>query len=173
MELIKAMKTSKIIIGLIVLAILVVIGLFLFEDNQPLKRTSTTDGPVPIVLSMDIDAERAFDAQVFWTEDEFDNFNKKQSVRKKVEAGQSHFSLTIPTDIIHKLRFDFGSKPGTVVVSNIHLTGQDPVDLDVSKFNTFSPDVDTHHVHKGQLTVTSEGPDPYMVYKYPVDVVTD
>ncbi|MBP5343702.1 MAG: hypothetical protein J6Y85_01310 [Alphaproteobacteria bacterium] len=147
-------------------------------ETSPKTTTSASEiadldpDPVPIVATMDINAERPFTAQIFWTEDPTDAFSEQRSVQTQVPEGQSRLELLIPTDIVHRFRFDFGYKPGKITISNIELSGIEPIKLNLKNFS-FSPDVQRHEVNQSELTIFSESRDPYMIYKLPVDAMTD
>ena len=164
-------KNTGLVLGVVILICVIIVGVLFWFDKPQSSRVQAS-GPIPIFLSADIEAERSFNAQVFWTEDETQKFHQKQSIRMQVTAGTFHLDVLIPTDIVHTLRFDFGSTPGKVTIKNIKLTGINPTTLDVNKFS-FSRDVKTHEVVDDSLSITSDEVDPYAVYEPILDVVSD
>ncbi len=159
----------KILFGAAIIACATVLGLFLCGERSV---PPMPEGPVPIIVSMDIDTQNAFIAQVFWTEDESEKFNQKQSIRKPIPEGKTHFEMQMPTDTVYRFRFDFGTNPGKVSVSNLKVSGLDTAVLDFQKF-VFSSDVEEHELADGVLTITSTLIDPYMVYKSPLNIFAD
>ena len=152
------MKKFKVILGaaVIVAACLVVFSFYNKEEaNVPAK---------PIILSADIETEKPFKLQIYWTEDDFDNFHGQQSVFRDVEIGPSHIEQEIQADMIHKIRLDFGSNPGKVSIKNIQLNGVSSVSLDVNRFGYFSSDIQNHEVVDDALIIESDQSDPYAIY---------
>ncbi|MDR2337509.1 MAG: hypothetical protein LBE20_02535 [Deltaproteobacteria bacterium] len=116
--------------------------------------------------------------QVFYTEDPKENFNEKQSVRKKVDLSKtSYVSIDIPSKKINQFRLDFGTIPKTVEISNLVLSG-----MQKHYLKNFS-DLKYNQIDKYEalpsagLRIISEQTDPYIVFgvvdvegKQPIDV---
>ena len=166
-------KNFKTVIILVAVACALVASVFFHEEKVVETVPDEPKKAASIVLSMDIETERPFMSQIFWIENDSENFNEKQSVRQQVEQGATRYEKEIPTDIVHRIRFDFGSNPGKVVVKNIRLSGANPVDLDVNEFMPFSKDIQSHEVVNGALIIVSEQRDPYMIYPHDLDVIKE
>ena len=122
-----------------------------------------------ILVSAEINAEKPFVSQIFYTEKKGEKFNQKQSVKYNVPVGKSRFSIKLPVSKLWSFRFDFGNAPATVEIKNLSLTGTTTIPLD---FNVFSYNqyISKHTIKEGNLTIISTGKDPFIVYKNPLNL---
>lgn len=119
-----------------------------------------------IKVEAEIEAERPFSAQIFYTENEVESFNKNQVVSYRVPKGKSHLSIVLPISKLWQFRFDFGNAPGTVKVKNLELKGNI---LDFNNF-TYNKYISDYKITGNELSITSTGEDPFIVYKEPLDL---
>lgn len=122
-----------------------------------------------IHVEADIQAETAFVAQIFYTENKVESFNKNQVVSYRVPEGKSHLSIVLPIQKLWQFRFDFGNAPGTVKVKNLELKGDRDVFLNFNNF-TYNKYISDHKINGDELSMTSSGEDPFIVYKEPLDL---
>ena len=122
-----------------------------------------------ISFSAQIEAESDFKARVFWTEDETQKIDGKLVVTQNVSKDASSIQIVIPTKKLYKFRFDFGQKPGKVIISDMKIRGNKTIILDPTLFRTFH-DVESHKVVDNKLVIESEKKNPYMLYSQPINI---
>ena len=116
-----------------------------------------------IVVSFNANAEKDIQYQVFYTEDNGQNFDEKQSVKKKVKTGKQRIAIVLPIQKILNFRLDIGSVPGEVIISDLQAMGSRTLRLDYSEFN--QRNIDKYEVKNNKLYVTSYQEDPYLPYR--------
>ena len=120
-------------------------------------------------FSANIESEKPFVAQVFYTEKDNKSFNEKQSIKKDIKAGKNGIVIDFPAKRIKKFRFDFGAEPGTVKISDMVLSGNKKIQLDTNNFG-YNDKITKSSVSNGEITIVSKEQDPYMVYKSSIDL---
>ena len=130
--------------------------------------------PKEIAFSAKVNAERGFEAQLFWCEDEGESFSggRDRTLAIQVKRGESTLRTLIPAKRISKFRFDFGVNPGEVAMSDVCLSGRNEAILAPDGFKA-SRGVDRHWTDglKSLRIVSSGEKDPYVLYAKPLDVV--
>lgn len=138
------------------LALLLTVGsLYLIRDVFLSKE---------ITVSAYIDVEKDLSIQIFWMEKEDEKFNEKQSVIKNISSGKNALVIDVPTEHIEKFRFDFGSHPGKVILSNLKLEGTQSFYPNYNDF-IYNQYIKEHFIENNKLSITSDASDPFMIYK--------
>ena len=88
-----------------------------------------------VTVSFDVINEKAFQAQIFYTQKDGEIFNQIQSVKKAIDLGKQHVNINLPILFLKKFRIDFGNTPGYVEISNLKLNGKEIKSLSFSDFN--------------------------------------
>lgn len=114
------------------------------------------------VVSFDATSVKNIEYQVFYTKTQ--EFNQKQSIKKRIPKGTHHVKIILPIKKIKRLRFDFGVEPTKVIISNFKIRGLHQRKLDFNDF-VYNEDIDKHNLKDGILTIESGKKDPFIVYK--------
>ena len=121
-----------------------------------------------IDLSIDMEAERGFQLQVFYSDDMDSPYKAEKT--KNVCAGENEIKLGLDVERLRRIRIDFGSFPGKVVVKPIRLHGRDDMTLKWQDFAACG-DVDSLSVMEdGSVTLFSEHGDPHINYMPELDL---
>ena len=111
--------------------------------------------------------------QAFYINTLDSKYNEQQSIKKHIATGIHNVEFILPTEKVVGLRLDFGSYPGTVLISDLKLIGGKTVNVldDKEEQYWFSPDVTEHQfIDNHALRIVSNEADPYMVYKNRLNV---
>jgi len=109
---------------------------------------------------------------LFYTANDTTWFNGQQLARKLIPAGAHSVKIILPTEKVRNFRIDFGEIPGTILISDLKLIGNETINIlaDEEKQYSFNQ-VEEHQFINGEaLRITSNKGDPYMVYKKDLDV---
>jgi hypothetical protein len=121
--------------------------------------------PQNVVVNFTATLEKNFTFQIFYTEEADEGYAENKSVKQAGTLGTRTYSIVLPVGHISGFRLDYGENPGQVSIRDIKLVGSQTADL-----NNFS-EYDTNQMENininedGSLSFTSEGYDPYMMYK--------
>lgn len=121
-----------------------------------------------LILSFDITTEKAFPAQVFWTNEPDVYFSEQRSVTKNVNKGTHNIKIKLPTEYVYKLRIDFGFAPGHITIKNISLRGDKYVRLNTKEF-LYNQIID-RNITDEEISFNAPYPDPYIVYEPVLDI---
>lgn len=116
-----------------------------------------------ISVTFDVNAERDFNAQVFWTDNNSLAFREKFSIKQPVKAGKHSVKIELPTNKVTNIRLDLGVKPGNVSLSNLQIHGHKTKQLN---FNDFTQkNLNAKQVDNEFMEIFSDNIDPYLIYK--------
>lgn len=137
----------------ILLSLTIVCGLkFLFASPKPIKLSFKTTLNKPVEF------------QVFYTSSSKESFSEKRSLKRKIQAGSNQKVIfKLPAKKIKRLRLDFGSNPGEILIRRLQLQG-----LWTQKIRNFEGSynqIDSFTSDKGKLLILSEQKDPYLFFK--------
>lgn len=117
-----------------------------------------------IYVTFEAQNERKVDYAVYYTEGAKENFNGEKKVVQKIPAGSHRVEFVLPVENVAQLRLDFGSKPGTVFISDLRLEGNKTKKLNNFTKYRYNKHIDEHEITEaGGLRVISKKTDPYMI----------
>ena len=124
-----------------------------------------------ISVSFEAQNERKVDYVVYYTESAEDNFSGEKTVKQVVPAGSHRVEFILPTKNVAHLRLDFGSRPGTVFISDLKIEGNKTLNLNDFDEYRYNKHIDEHEVtESGGLRVISKQNDPYMIITEDFDI---
>ncbi|MBP5343788.1 MAG: hypothetical protein J6Y85_01765 [Alphaproteobacteria bacterium] len=121
-----------------------------------------------ISFSADIITKKNVEIQVFYTENDIEHFNENQSIKKNIKSGLNHLKMTLPIQHVSKFRFDFGTNPGEVILSNPTILGSKDKVLNLKKlkFNQ----IGTYEISANAIKLISNQNDPFIVFDQILDI---
>ena len=97
--------------------------------------------------------------------------NEQQSVKQRFPEGTHNVEFILPTEKVVGFRFDFGSYPGTVLISDLKLIGGKTINMLADKDSYRFNQIEEYQFIDGRaLRIVSNESDPYMVYKNSLNV---
>ena len=169
-------------VWLVVIFMVLVIGgvvTSLFSDvgisaNVGAKKTNTEvealliNEPKDIILKIDWEIEKDFILQVFYTKHRNEVFNQKSSLRRKVGPKDKHIEIVLPAEKIYRIRYDFGSNPGKVILKKVEISGDQYINFsNWNEYRYFNIEKNKIHKEDNTLELVSSHRDPYMSFIYP------
>ena len=123
----------------------------------------------PIRLQFELSTEKDIEFEVFYTSSEKQAFVAGKSISylyRASKSGSIYFDL--PVEHLHKVRIDFGVKPGDVRIDNIKVSGKSHFYL--TDFDNISPNDIDRYTANGGLVLSSQKIDPYIIFNTPIQV---
>lgn len=122
-----------------------------------------------IEVSFISQAEKPIAYQVFYTTSDKRSFNPDEKVAQTVQAGKQQVNIILPVDKILRFRLDLGQFPQKVTISDLKVAGKTVVLMD--KLSGFAlHQIDSSKQDGKLFQFTSNQPDPYIIYKSPVNI---
>ena len=144
--------------SLLLFIMAVILSITALTLSSPLYETASK-----IEFSFYCEQNKDIEYQIYYTETANETFNGKQSVKQNISAGKHYVKILIPTNKIINFRFDIGSNPGTVELSNMALHGNTIKHLLPNDFRFVQ--IDKLSTQDNNIIITSNKTDPLMVYK--------
>lgn len=116
-------------------------------------------------LNFNATTDSEFEYEIFYTTQQNVWFTPEKAFTYKANKGSQAYSITLPETKVYRIRLDFGSNPIKITLKDIHLSGEQNVELnDFDKYEY--NDIQTKTINEdGSITIISEGRDPYIAYK--------
>ena len=115
-------------------------------------------------LSMKTSLEKDILLQIDYIKKSHHAFNREQSVKHLIKAGQHESKIIIPTKKLACFRLDFGSNPKQVKISNLKISGKKTISFnDFSQFELLN--IDSFDIKNNILSFKSTQSNPQIVYK--------
>ena len=122
-----------------------------------------------VSVSFTSQAQRLVAYQVFYTTSQERSFNSEEKVTHDVEAGKHKVEIFIPIEKMLRFRLDLGQFPQEVTLSDLKVIGDKTVAMDnLSDFILHQ--IDSSKQDGKFFQLTSNQPDPYIIYKSPVNL---
>lgn len=138
------------------------------EENKEVETPEKVVEPeIPQVTTLNFTAttDTDFEYEIFYTDKQYVWFTPDKSFTHKAVKGKNTYSIELPETKVYRIRLDFGSNPVNITIKDIHLSGEQNVDLnnfDAYEYN----DIQNKTINEdGSITLSSEGRDPYMAYR--------
>ena len=122
-----------------------------------------------ITVSYDVSATSDYTTEIFYSNRGVDVPGGWSSVKHRVTKSDKRVSITLPVAQISKIRIDFGNNPGVLSVSNIVVSGDVNINLDLNNFTTHQ--INKYDIRGKTVHIYSDQIDPFIVYKSPVKVM--
>ena len=122
-----------------------------------------------IEVSFTSQAEKPIAYQVFYTTSDKRSFNRDEKVTRNVKAGKHRVKIMLPVEKILCFRLDLGQFPQKITISDLKVSGKTAVLMD--KLSDFSfHQIDSSKQDGKFFQLISNQPDPYIIYKTPVNI---
>lgn len=122
-----------------------------------------------VSVSFTSQAQRLVAYQVFYTTSQERSFNSEEKVTHDVEAGKHKVEIFIPIEKMLRFRLDLGQFPQEVILSDLKVSGEKTVAMEtLSDFILHQ--IDSSKQDGKFFQLTSNQPDPYIIYKSPVNL---
>ena len=139
------------------------------ENKMPIATKEVIKvEPKNSVLTFETTTDKALTYQVFYTVEREVWYDAEHVVEHKGKAGTNKYSIVIPSEKVFRIRIDFDSNPGKVMIKNIYLDGTQKADLNNFGGYAYNQINSKTQNRDGSLTITSEEDDPYMEYLTPL-----
>ena len=130
--------------------------------------SSLIDEPKDITLKIDWEIEKDFILQVFYTKHRSEDFNETSSLKRKVGPQDKHIEIVLPVEKIYKIRYDFGSNPGKVILKKVEISGDQYINFsNWREYMYLNMEKNKIHKEDNTLELVSSHRDPYMIFIYP------
>ena len=121
--------------------------------------------PTTAVLKFTAETEKPLVFEVFYTVKREVWFDAQHVVSYQGSAGLNEYEIELPFKEVFKVRLDFGSNPGTVVLSNMSMIGTQNADLSDTSNYDFRNIEEYEIGPNGDVVFTSHEKDPFIIYK--------
>ncbi len=122
-----------------------------------------------VSVSFTSQAQRLVAYQVFYTTSQERSFNSEEKVTHDVEAGKHKVEIFIPIEKMLRFRLDLGQFPQEVILSDLKVSGEKTVAMETLSDFTLH-EIDSSKQDGKFFQLTSNQPDPYIIYKSPVNL---
>lgn len=123
---------------------------------------------VPLTVVIDWEVTKPFELQIFYTNEQNENFSEKLSIRKKITLEDKHVEVIIPEDKIYRFRIDLGRSPEKVVFKNVEIMADQYINFNDWRNYAYN-NIEKSKINKDDntLTIYSKHKDPYMYWSIP------
>ena len=122
-----------------------------------------------VLVSFTSQAAQPIDYQVFYTASPDRSFNPEEKVTQNIKAGKQQVNILISSAKVLRFRLDLGQFPQEVTLSDLKVIGDRTVAMD--KLSDFIlHQIDSSKQDGKFFQLTSNQPDPYIIYKSPVNL---
>ena len=122
-----------------------------------------------VSVSFTSQAQRLVAYQVFYTTSQERSFDSEEKVTHDVEAGKHKVEIFIPIEKMLRFRLDLGQFPQEVTLSDLKVIGEKTVAMETLSDFTLH-EIDSSKQDGKFFQLTSNQPDPYIIYKSPVNL---
>lgn len=152
----------------VILCILLSLISFIFTYLSDFSKVFIYD----IKVSMSLIAEKPFNLQIFYAKNADDGFSENNSLIKKLVPDINDLEITIDSlSEISRLRIDFGSDPGVILVSNIKVSGDNDIFFSLDNTEEYSYNQLYFQERKNGLSeLNSNLPDPFVQINSPFNI---
>lgn len=124
-----------------------------------------------IEVSFTSQAEKPIAYQVFYTTSDKRSFNADEKITQDVKPGKQQVKIMLPVEKILRFRLDLGQFPQKVTISDLKVSGKTTVIMDKLSGFMFHQ-IDSSKQDGQSFHFFSNQPDPYIIYKTPVNIET-
>lgn len=155
----KLMSKKRIVIKVIFCVLIVMANLYVFFNVKYDIKQKTE-----VKLNIELNAEKAFDLQVYYSSDE--QFSEDRSQLKNYDGASENSQLEYEIFLNSPyVRLDFGDSQNNITIKNAYFEckfGKKEIDLNTFLKNEISNDIDTINVDKNEVKIKAEKGDPYI-----------
>lgn len=137
--------------------------------SMMLTRKVSIKAPDNFEITFKTKTDTTVDFAVYYTITPTQIYNEDMTLRKKMEAGESSILFQLSSPRIYNLRFDFGDKPGHVVINDLTIKGEIPFCFN-DTVKIIHNDIDSFFIDKETISFSSQKIDPYFHTKSPIDL---
>ncbi len=135
------------------------------SDINVKKEVKRAFQPTTAVLKFTAKTEKPLVFEVFYTVEREVWFDPQHFVTYQGKAGLNEYEIELPVKEVFRVRLDFGSNPGTVVLSNLEMIGTQNADLRDTNNYDFR-NIETYEINpNNDVIFTSQDKDPFIIYK--------
>ena len=124
-----------------------------------------------IEVSFTSQAEKPIAYQVFYTTSDKRSFNADEKITQDVKPGKQQVKIMLPVEKILRFRLDLWQFPQKVTISDLKVSGKTTVIMDKLSGFMFHQ-IDSSKQDGKSFQLASNQPDPYIIYKTPVNIET-